>query len=331
MQVSAVEIISLSYPLSNKVAELPNKRIAIAIGHFDGVHRGHQNVVKQAVSRARRSDMLSAVLTFSPHPKEVLGHGDHYYRCLTPLQSKTKLFASLGVDRVFVMKFDLAFAALTPSQFVHEVLGALDVGHAVVGFDFTFGNRGAGNAELLRELGGSAFTVDIVEPLFENETKVSSTYTRESLEAGDLAMANALLGRPYEVIGTIVHGDGRGRTIGFPTANLELHDPYVSPRLGVYAVTAWIEGKPYGGVLNHGMKPTFNKSDVRPVMEAHLFDFDRDIYGKEMRVQFQAFIRPEQKFDAIKDLIAQIAADSQRARKLLTELQHLSSTSGNTM
>lgn len=315
-----MEIIPLSYPLNLSSEGLYGERISIAMGHFDGVHRGHQNVVRHAVSHARKSNMLSAVLTFSPHPKEVLGQGAHYYRSLTPMPSKMKLFEELGVDLVFVMKFDHTFAALTPGQFVSEVLIPLRVKHAVVGFDFTFGSRGSGNAEMLRELGSTDFTIDIVEPLFENGRKVSSTYIRESLEQGDLAMAHTLLGRPYEVIGTVVRGDGRGRTIGFPTANLELKGPYVSPRLGVYAITVWMDGKQYGGVLNHGMKPTFNKSEIVPVMEAHLFDFDRDIYGMEMTVHFQYFIRAEQKFGSVAELIAQIAADSERARQLLTEL-----------
>nr|WP_306812875.1 bifunctional riboflavin kinase/FAD synthetase [Paenibacillus soyae] len=297
-----------------------DKRISVAIGHFDGVHRGHQNVIREAVSFAKESNMLSAVLTFSPHPKEVLGQGEHYFRCLTPLTRKTELFAALGVDLVFVMRFDLRFAALSPEQFVSEVLLPLGVRHAAVGFDFTFGSRGMGNAEMLRELGGSELSVHIEQPLIESGTKVSSTYTRESLESGDLDMACKLLGRPYDVTGTVVHGDGRGRTIGFPTANLELHAPYVAPRLGVYAISAWIDGAAYDGVLNHGMKPTFNKTDVVPVMEAHLFDFDRDIYGKEMKVQFRHFIRPEQKFGSIKELIAQIAADSDKARSLLAKI-----------
>lgn len=315
-----MEIISLTYPLNEIELPYAEKRISVAIGHFDGVHRGHQNVIREAVNFAKANNMLSAVLTFSPHPKEVLGQGEHYFRCLTPLARKTELFDALGVDLAFVMRFDLQFAALSPDHFVSEVLLPLGVRHAAVGFDFTFGNRGTGNAEMLRELGGSDLSVHIEAPLYENGAKVSSTYTRESLESGDLDMAGTLLGRPFDVTGTVVHGDGRGRTIGFPTANLELHDPYVAPRLGVYAITAWIDGFEYDGVLNHGMKPTFNKSDVMPVMEAHLFDFDRDIYGKEMKVQFRHFIRPEQKFGSIQDLIAQIAADSDKARNLLAKI-----------
>lgn len=316
-----MEVIPLSYPFNHLEEQTTGKRLSLAIGYFDGVHRGHQNVIRQAVTHAKQMDMTAAVLTFSPHPKEVLGQGDHYYRCLTPLTSKTELFKELGVEAVYVLKFDLSFAALTPSQFVSEVLQPLGVAHAAVGFDFTFGSRGSGNAETLRELGGSVMSVHIEEPLYEDGMKVSSTFTRESLESGDLATANKLLGRPYEVTGTVVHGDGRGRTIGFPTANLELHDPYVTPRLGVYTITAWVDGECFGGVLNHGMKPTFNKTEVVPVIEAHLFDFERDIYGREIRVQFQTFIRPEQKFGSVTELIAQIAADSDQARRWLAERQ----------
>jgi riboflavin kinase/FMN adenylyltransferase len=311
-----MELISVSYPYSNLAELAKEKPIAIAIGHFDGVHRGHQNVIRQAVETARGQGMLSAVMTFSPHPKEVLGHGDHYFSCLTPLQKKKELFEELGVDLMYVMRFDLSFAAVSPAEFVSGVLHPLGVGHAVVGFDFTFGNRGAGNASTLLALCGQEIGVSVVEPLYENGVKVSSTYTRESLEQGDLATVNLLLGRPYEVTGTVVHGDGRGRTIGFPTANLELNDPYVAPRLGVYAITAWIDGVPHRGVLNHGMKPTFNKSEIKPVMEANLFDFDSDIYGKQITVQFKHFIRPEQKFGSIDQLIEQIAADAEQARTL---------------
>ncbi|MDQ6419209.1 bifunctional riboflavin kinase/FAD synthetase [Paenibacillus sp. LHD-117] len=315
-----MDIIPISYPFTNMAEPSQVKPVSIAIGHFDGVHRGHQNVIKQAVAVARGQGMLAAVMTFSPHPKEVLGHGDHYFSCLTPLQKKKELFERLGVDVVYVMRFDLAFAAVSPGEFVSGVLRPLGVKHAVVGFDFTFGSKGAGNATTLMELSRPDIDVSIVEPLYENGVKVSSTYTRESLEEGNLALVSTLLGRDYEVTGTVVHGDGRGRTIGFPTANLELSDAYVSPRLGVYAITAHIGGEIHSGVLNFGMKPTFNTGEIKPVMEAHLFGFDQDIYGIEISVQFRAFIRPEQRFGSIQELIAQIGADSRKAQELLERL-----------
>ncbi|NIK75575.1 riboflavin kinase/FMN adenylyltransferase [Paenibacillus castaneae] len=311
-----MEIIPLSFPLNGLSTLSLDKPLSIAIGHFDGVHRGHQNVIRRAVKEAKDSDMLSAVLTFDPHPKEVLGQGEQYYRCLTPLDVKTALFAELGVDLVFIMRFDADFAAVSPERFVEEVLRVLRAKQVVVGFDFNFGHRGLGNTEDLKRLGQPDIAVHVIEPLFENGIKVSSTYIRESLEQGDLDMAERLLGRPYEVTGLIVHGDKRGRTIGFPTANLQLEQPYVSPRLGVYAITAWLGDQAYPGVLNHGLKPTFNKQDVQPVMEAHLFDFDNEIYGEQLRIQFRSFIRPERKFNSVDELVQQITADSLQAREL---------------
>lgn len=316
--MSALEIIPLSYPLNGLSTLTLDKPLSIAIGHFDGVHRGHENVIRLAVEAARETDMLAAVMTFDPHPKEVLGQGDQYYCCLTPLDVKVKLFEELGVDLVFVMRFDSSIAAVSPEGFVDEVLRTLHAEQVVVGFDFTFGYRGLGNTEKLKELGAPNIKVHVIEPLYEDDKKVSSTYIRESLEQGDLEMAERLLGRPYEVIGTVIHGDGRGRTIGFPTANLEFQHCYVAPKLGVYAITAWLGDKAYAGVLNNGMKPTFNKLDVKPVMEAHLFDFNSDIYGEELRVQFRSFIRSEKKFSSIDELVKQIELDSIQAR-LVTE------------
>jgi riboflavin kinase/FMN adenylyltransferase len=314
--VSALEIIPLTYPLTGLSTLSLDKPLSIAIGHFDGVHRGHQNVIRQAVREAKEADLLSAVLTFDPHPKEVLGQGDQYYRCLTPLEVKTSLFAELGVDLVFIMRFDSTFASVSPERFVDEVLRTLHAKQVVVGFDFNFGYKGSGNTEALKQLGYPDIAVHVIEPLFENGVKVSSTYIRESLEQGDIELAECLLGRPYEVAGTVVHGDGRGRTIGFPTANLQFLYPFVAPRLGVYAIIALIGGKAYPGVLNHGLKPTFNKQEVQPVMEAHLFDFKRDIYGEQIRVQFRSFIRPEQKFNSVDELVKQIELDSRQARLL---------------
>ncbi|MEV5024707.1 bifunctional riboflavin kinase/FAD synthetase [Paenibacillus sp. LPE1-1-1.1] len=312
-----MEIIPLSFPLNGLSTLSLDKPLSIAIGHFDGVHRGHQNVIRRAVNEAKGSDMLSAVLTFDPHPKEVLGQGEQYYRCLTPLDVKTALFAELGVDLVFIMRFDPEFASVSPERFVDEVLRTLRAKNVVVGFDFNFGHKGLGNSDALKQLGHPDISVHVIEPLFENGIKVSSTYIREALEQGDIKLAERLLGRPYEVTGSVVHGDKRGRTIGFPTANLQINGPYITPRLGVYAITAWIGDKAYPGVMNFGLKPTFNKQELQPVMEAHLFDFDSDIYGEQLRLQFLSFIRSEKKFDSITELIEQIGSDSRQAKEIL--------------
>ncbi|WP_141500735.1 bifunctional riboflavin kinase/FAD synthetase [Paenibacillus luteus] len=312
-----MEIIPLSFPLNGLSTLSLDKPLSIAIGHFDGVHRGHQNVIRQAVAQAKEAEMLSAVLTFDPHPKEVLGQGDQYYRCLTPLEVKTALFAELGVDLVFIMRFDQEFASVSPERFVDEVLRILRAKQVVVGFDFNFGHRGSGNAEALQRLGQPDIAVHVIEPLYEDGKKVSSTYIREALEVGDLELAERLLGRPYEVKGIVIHGDKRGRTIGFPTANLQFNAPYIAPRIGVYAMIAWIGDKAYPGVLNYGLKPTFNKDDLLPVMEAHLFDFHGDIYGEQMRLQLISFIRAEKKFNSIDELVQQIQTDSGRAKEIL--------------
>lgn len=311
-----MEIISLHYPLNDIPESLKGQSLSIAIGHFDGVHRGHQNVIKQAVHAAKQSGSLSAVMTFHPHPKEVLGQGEHYFSCLTPFDVKKALFEQLDVDIVFVMQFDLTFASIMPQQFVEDVLLTLNAKHVIIGFDFTFGFKGQGNAELMKNIGQPDIDVQIVEPLYENGVKVSSTYIRAGLEKGDIALVTSLLGRPYEVEGIVVSGDGRGRTIGFPTANIDVTDPYVMPRLGVFGITGTVGGKTYYGVLNHGMKPTFNKEGIQPVMEAHLFDFNQDIYGESIRIQLHSFVRTEKKFSSVDELIGQIAADAAYVKSL---------------
>jgi len=310
-------MISLNYPLNDLPQLLQEGPLSLAIGHFDGVHRGHQNVILKAVKEAKAEGIRSAVMTFNPHPKEVLGHGEQYYRCLTPLQDKLELFKGLGVDLVLVMNFDASFAAVSPQLFVDEVLYKLSVKHVVVGFDFTFGYKGAGNTTVLRELCQNQINVHIIEPLIEKGQKVSSTYVRESLQSGDLASVKLLLGRGYEIEGTVIHGDGRGRTIGYATANVKASQPYVMPRIGVYAITAIIDGERYNGVLNHGMKPTFKDGALHPTLEAHLFDFDKDIYGRTIRLQFHEFIRAERKFDSVAELIQQIHLDAQHAKQQL--------------
>ncbi|MFX3632964.1 MAG: bifunctional riboflavin kinase/FAD synthetase [Candidatus Pristimantibacillus sp.] len=310
-----MEIISLHYPLNNLPDLLREQSLSIAIGHFDGVHRGHQNVIKQAVKLAEQSGTLSAVMTFNPHPKQVLGQGDQYYSCITPFEAKKALFAELNVDIVFVMEFNLTFASIMPQQFIDEILRPLHAKHVVVGFDFSFGFKGQGNAEMMKSMGLPDIHVDIVDPLYENGDKVSSTYIRKALEQGDIELAANLLGRPYEVEGTVVKGDGRGSTIGFPTANIELSEPYTSLRLGVFGITAVVAGKTYQGVLNHGMKPTFNKEDIRPVMEAHLFDFDQSIYGEAILIRFHSFVRSEKRFSSVAELIQQIGMDAEHVKQ----------------
>jgi len=318
-----VERISLTYPLS-KETPLGSPQV-LAIGHFDGVHLGHQKVISTAVAKARAAGLRSAVMTFSPHPREVLGQGGQNTSSLTPLADKLDRFAELGVDTAYIFRFDAAFAAISPVQFVEEVLRPLKVRGAVVGFDFSFGHRGEGNPQMLSELGESFMEVDIVEPYEIDDAKVSSTRIREAIAAGEPETAALLLGRSYRITGTVEHGDGRGRTIGFPTANVSPNSNYALPRLGVYAVVLHVKGKVHGGVMNVGVKPTFETGLTHPTFEIHIFDFDEDIYGQQVQVELLHFIRAERKFASVQQLIEQIGADSQQARQLVESfLQRLS-------
>ncbi|MCR8656301.1 bifunctional riboflavin kinase/FAD synthetase [Paenibacillus sp. T3-5-0-4] len=309
----------MTYPISLSEIELNDQSLSIAIGHFDGVHKGHQQVISKAVSTAKANGLASAVMTFDPHPKAILGQGEQYVQCITPLSTKTSLFEQLGVDYVFIVKFDSNFSKITPDEFVTNILKTLHVVNVVVGFDFRFGVGGSGNPEIMRQLCEPSIQVDVIEAFIIDGVKVSSTVIRECLESGDIERANHLLGRNFEVEGTVVQGDQRGRTIGFPTANLRLHAPYITARLGVYAIIAHLGNKKYYGVMNHGMKPTFYEKDIAPVMEAHLFDFSKDIYGEKMTIEVVQFLRSERKFDGIAALIEQLRLDADQALKLLQQ------------
>ncbi|MBW7473250.1 bifunctional riboflavin kinase/FAD synthetase [Paenibacillus oenotherae] len=313
-----MEIIPLQYPIIQSEQASAAVPKTLAIGHFDGVHRGHQNVIRRSIEAARASGLQSAVMTFHPHPKEVLGQGNQYLTCLTPLEDKVERFRKLGVDVVYIVHFDLAFAAVSPADFVDNVLRPLQVKKAIVGFDFSFGTRGSGKTDTLRVLGEPDIAVEVIEPLMMDERKVSSTLIREALAEGHPEIAERLLGDPYSVTGTVVHGEGRGRTIGFPTANIEPGGAYVTPRQGVYAIMTEVDGKRVSGVLNIGVKPTFHDKLPRPVMEAHLFDYTGDLYGRDLTLQFISFLRAEKKFGSVDELIAQIKSDALQARAVLS-------------
>jgi riboflavin kinase / FMN adenylyltransferase len=293
----------------------------VAIGNFDGVHLGHQQVIGEAGALARAAGARFAVLTFEPHPRSVFRPGAAPFR-LTPFRSKARRLEELGVELLVALHFDLAFARKTAADFVRDLLlDGLGVREIVIGYDFVFGNRRLGTATVLREMGAKlGFAVRIVEPVAAaNGTLYSSTKIREHLVAGQPRDAAALLGRPWEIEGRVRQGDRLGRTIGFPTANLALAD-YLRPAAGVYAVrvglaedkaTRWFEG-----AANLGWRPTVGGSDLR--LEAHLFDFADDLYGRHLRVAFIERLRPEQRFAGLDALKAQIAEDCRRAKEILT-------------
>jgi len=295
--------------------------LSLAIGFFDGVHLGHAEVIREAVRAGIERGLRPAVLTFDPHPRLVLGQDPERVRVLTPLEDKIRLLEKLGIRLVYVIEFDRDFAGLPAERFVRELLLPMGVRTAVVGFDFRFGRGGAGDAETLRTAGDGRIDVRVVRPVTADGVKAGSSEIRERLEEGDCEGAARMLGRPYGFRGVVVGGDGRGRQIGFPTANLSLAHPYVLPRSGVYAVVAQIAGenpdRPLPGVMNVGVRPTFAGGDGAPRGEVHLFDFSGDLYGREMTVSLRHFLRPEQPFPSVRALAEQIGRDAERARALL--------------
>jgi riboflavin kinase/FMN adenylyltransferase len=298
------------------------KGAVIAIGNFDGVHRGHQAVLAQARDEAKRRNTKLGVLTFEPHPRSFLKPGGPPFR-LTPFRIKMRHLQDLGVDVAFVLNFDADMVRRTAEVFVQDVLvNGLGVSHVVVGSDFCFGKNRGGNATVLAEAGKRhGFGVTALSPQAEAEGAVySSTLVRDRLLGGDPVAAALALDRPWEIEGRVEHGDQRGRTIGFPTANMHLGE-FMQPKLGVYAVRAAIDSGDdlqwIDGVANLGKRPTVAGEDVR--FEVHLFDFDGDLYGKHLRVALLGFIRPEMKFSGLDQLKAQIAADCDTARRMLAE------------
>ena len=299
------------------------------MGNFDGLHRGHAVLIGRVCDLARTEGRPSAVLTFEPHPRSVFLPGAEPFR-LTPFRVKERELARLGIELLFVQHFDLGFAAKTAEDFVADIIvGAIGASHVVVGWDCTFGNRRRGSPDMLRAAGARhGFGVTILEPIRGADTTVySSTQIRELLKAGRPREAAELLARFWEIDGRVTTGDRRGRTIGFPTANLGLDD-YLQPAFGVYAVRVCgdgpddpLAGRTVDGVANLGLRPTVG--GLVPRLEAHLFDTDVDLYGRHLRVALIDFIRAERKFAGLEALKAQIAQDAARARAILSTVPPL--------
>jgi riboflavin kinase/FMN adenylyltransferase len=295
----------------------------LAMGNFDGLHLGHAALIGHAHELAQACGAPTAVLTFEPHPRNVFMPGGEPFR-LTPFRVKEREISRLGVDFLFIQHFDTEFAKKSAESFIEEVIvGAVGATHIIVGHDCTFGNRRRGTPEMLREAGRSiGFGVTVIEPVRGGDAAVySSTHIRELLKIGKPREAAAQLGRFWEIDGRVALGDQRGRTIGFPTANLGLGE-YLRPAFGVYAVRVTgdgpddpLDGRTVDGVANLGLRPTVGT--LVPRLEAHLFDIDRDLYGRHLRVALVEFIRPERKFAGFDELKAQIAADAAKAREML--------------
>lgn len=290
---------------------------AVAIGAFDGVHRGHQAVIATAREAARSLGAPLGVVSFDPHPRRWFQPDAAPFRLMNPAQMARAL-EPLGVDRLYLLPFDADMAAMSDEQFAREVLaGGLGIRHAAVGFDFTYGKGRTGSPEGLRRQGEAlGFTVTVCDRVDDPDgLKLSSSAVREAVHAGDMGRAKAILGRPFAIEGEVIHGDKRGRTIGVPTANIRLGD-YMRPAYGVYAVrTRLPDGRLIDGVASLGLRPMFALDE--PLLEVWLFDFDGDLYGQTLETELIAFLRGEQTFDGLDALKAQIDADAAAARAVL--------------
>jgi riboflavin kinase / FMN adenylyltransferase len=292
----------------------------VALGNFDGFHLGHQAVVGQAIARAKAAGRPALVATFDPHPVRFFRPDASPFR-LTTLEQRERLFAAAGADATIVFRFDAALAGLTADEFVAERLVQLiGASRVVTGEDFTFGKSRSGNAAVLARLAkAQGFAAETVAPVALDGEPVSSSRIRNALQAGDCAAAARLLTRPFTVEGPVQHGDKRGRTIGYPTANIAL-DRYLRPRYGIYAVRGRLpDGRVLDGAANLGIRPSFEP----PVelLEVFFFDYDGDLYGETIEVEFHAFLRPEAKFDSLHALKQQMDADCKMARDLLHQLR----------
>ncbi len=290
---------------------------AVAVGAFDGVHRGHQAVIASARAAAQRLGAPLAVVSFDPHPRRLFQPDAAPFRLMTADQM-ARAMAPLGVDRLYLIPFDREMAGMTDEEFARRVLSeGLGVAHAAVGFDFTFGKGRSGSPEALRTYGQElGFTVSVTDRIDDvSGLKLSSSAVREALKAGDMNRAAAILGRPFAIQGEVIHGDKRGRTIGVPTANIAMGD-YMRPAYGVYATrTRLPDGRVVNGVANLGVRPMFEIE--QPLLEVWLLDFNESLYGQTLETELIAFLRGEMKFDGLDALKVQIEADAAAARAVL--------------
>ena len=298
----------------SELSELPGP-LFLAIGVFDGVHLGHQAVISTSAKHAKEAGGTPVVVTFDPHPVKVL-RPNHAPHLLTATQHKIALIRDLGVAHLLVLHFDREFAATSPEDFVRQLVdNSKPLREICVGHEWSFGKGRAGNLALLKQLGETyGFNVIGVTAVKVNGEVVSSTAIRQAVEAGDLVKATQMLGREYTIVGSVIRGEQLGRRLGFPTANVSAHSEQFPPN-GVYVVEARLAGALYRGVANLGFRPTVAAGKPERLLELHLFDLEREIYGEEIEVRFVRYLRPEQKFADLEALKAQIAADVRQARE----------------
>jgi riboflavin kinase/FMN adenylyltransferase len=297
-----MRIIRLTYQETNPVAGL-----CLCLGFFDGIHRAHQQLLSLTLDKARELGVPAGVVTFSTHILSFLRHDP--FRALSTINDKIHYARSLGFDYFFILTVSLQLTAMSPETFIEQYLAK--AAHIVVGYDYTYGYRGVGTPELMEEaLPGR---VSILPRMDYYRLKVGSTRIRSLLEKGRISTANRLLKRPYQVRGTVIAGHGRGRKMGYPTANLD-YDGYLLPKNGVYHTNVLIDNLLYDAMTSIGTNPTFSDNSIR--LETHVFDFCGDLYGKEINIMFLRYLRPEKRFSSVTDLIEELKKDEEHIRRI---------------
>lgn len=279
-----------------------------AIGFFDGLHLGHQQLLNEVENIAKEKELKKAIMTFSKHPKQILGKSD--YRYLMSLTEKMKLLEQRGFDYFYIIDFDCSVAQLLPNDFLEKYIINLKIRHVVCGFDFHFGRKGLGNSDTLKAYNPKLLSVTVIDEYTVDSLKVSSSYIKSLLNEGLIEKANQLLTRPYRISGKVIYGLQNGRKIGFPTANIDFGE-YVVLKKGVYGVYLTVQGKQYKGMANIGYNPTVGLID-KLSLEVHIFGFDEDIYGKDVDVDFIFRVRDETKFESLNHLKEQLKKDKKR-------------------
>ena len=288
----------------------------LTIGVFDGVHRGHQEIIRKLTTGAHADDAPAVVLTFDPHPAAVLS--GHEIRSLTLPDERADLLAKLGVDVVITEQFTRELSAVTAYDFMSRLTRQLGLKRLLIGYDFALGKGREGNATRLTQIGLElGYTLEVVSALSDESGVISSTEIRKLIEVGNVAEAARLLGQPYSLHGPVIHGDGRGRTIDVPTANISYSHAKMIPAKGIYACWAYLNGRRYQAAINIGTNPTFTPDKQSPNVEAHLLDFHKEIYGEDIRLEFIARLRDELKFDSVEKLLEQIWRDVEDTKRIL--------------
>lgn len=296
-------------------------RSVVTVGTFDGVHAGHRAIMDTVAAKAKEQGARSVIITFDPHPREIISPGKSGIKLLTTLQERAEILEELGIDLLVVIPFDRDFSLLSSEEFIRDIIyKKIGVSEFVIGYDHHFGRNREGTIETIEKLGKElGFKAYVVSKREVGAKTVSSTAIRKAIsEEGNVRQAAEFLQRPYRLNGTVIHGDKRGKKLGFPTANIKPEQSNkIIPKEGVYAVRVRFNNEWFNGMMNIGHRPTFEGKTQ--TLEVHLFDFDEDIYGEEVQVRFLNRIRDEKKFDGIDNLKAQLAEDEQKARKMLED------------